>query len=83
MAKKSIMNFNMVKHNLSRVLLEKKYSLSKEELDFLNTYYDSNINKVETLILEGEYVGKSYNNLMIIKGIINDEKTPKQLQKVI
>lgn len=83
MVKKSIMNVNMVKQNLSRTLLENNYTLTTDELSFLSRYYESNINRVESLILDGEYVGQSYNNLMTIKGLMKNEEKPKVLRKVI
>ena len=67
-------SLNIAKDNFSKILGH-PYDINK-----LSAYYMYNKQKADTLVLEGEYVGRSYDNLRFIKQIISSQ-VPKELVK--
>ena len=73
---KKLSNLNIAKDNFKEVLGSYNYNLSS-----LECYYLVKKEEANRLTLEGEYVGKTYDNLDAIEGILNDSH--KQLVKNI
>lgn len=73
---KKLSNLNIAKDNFKEILASDTYNLSS-----LECYYFSKKLEADRLTLEGEFVGKTYDNLDAIKGMIN--ASPKQLIKTI
>ena len=79
MVNKTVRDINLVKENLQQVILSNNLVISKEDINYLNGFYLNNKRRIETNILENEYVGQSYHNILFVENLTGINKKVKTL----
>lgn len=57
----------LVSFDIAHDTFESSLNISNHDRITLKRYYDANLQKANALVIDGEFVGKSYDNLDIIE----------------
>ena len=81
MEKKSISQLDLVHQNLCSFILENDITLSKNDLDFFEDYYNKNYPIVLQEMTDQAIVYDAYHNLLFMKEVLDPEVSQGELHK--